>query len=85
MSLLIEEKIHKHSAVFDTCVYGARQPDGSQLPVAAIALRPGSECQLSPAELKDELNATLTAEEQLARIEIMDWNDFPVRDYGKDP
>jgi acyl-coenzyme A synthetase/AMP-(fatty) acid ligase len=82
-SLLIEEKIHKHSAVFDTCVYGARQPDGSQLPVAAIALRHASEFQLTPAELKDELNATLTAEEQLHRIEIMDWNEFPIGITGK--
>ncbi len=82
-SLLIEEKIHKHSAVFDTCVYGARQPDGSQLPVAAIALRPASECHMTPAELKDELNATLTAEEQLARIDIMDWNEFPIGITGK--
>jgi acyl-coenzyme A synthetase/AMP-(fatty) acid ligase len=82
-SLLIEEKIHKHSAVFDTCVYGARQPDGSQLPVAAIALRQASEFQLTAAELKDELNATLTAAEQLHRIEIMDWNEFPIGITGK--
>jgi acyl-coenzyme A synthetase/AMP-(fatty) acid ligase len=82
-SLLIEEKIHKHSAVFDTCVYGARQSDGSQLPVAAIVLRHASEFQLTPAELKDELNATLTAKEQLHRIEIMDWSEFPIGITGK--
>jgi long-chain acyl-CoA synthetase len=82
-SLLIEEKIHKHSAVFDTCVYGARQSDGSQLPVAAIALRHAGEFQLTPAELKDELNATLTAKEQLHRIEIMDWSEFPIGITGK--
>jgi acyl-coenzyme A synthetase/AMP-(fatty) acid ligase len=82
-SLLMEEKIHKHRAVFDTCVYGARQPDGSQLPVAAIALRHASEFQMSAAELKDELNATLTAAEQLHRIEIMDWNEFPIGITGK--
>jgi hypothetical protein len=29
------------------------------------------------------LNATLTAEEQLHRIEIMDWNEFPVGITGK--
>jgi acyl-CoA synthetase (AMP-forming)/AMP-acid ligase II len=80
-SLLIEEKIHKHSAVFDACVYGARQPDGSQLPAAAIAL--ASEFQLTAAELKDELNATLTAEQQLHRIEILDWNEFPIGITGK--
>jgi acyl-coenzyme A synthetase/AMP-(fatty) acid ligase len=82
-SLLIEEKIHKHSAVFDTCVYGARQPDGSQLPVAAIALRDASEFQLTPAKLKNELNAVLKAEEQLHRIEIMDWKEFPIGITGK--
>jgi acyl-coenzyme A synthetase/AMP-(fatty) acid ligase len=82
-SLLIEEKIHKHGAVFDTCVYGARQADGSQLPAAAIALRNRSEFQLTPEKLKDELNATLTAEEQLHRIEIMDWKDFPIGITGK--
>jgi acyl-CoA synthetase (AMP-forming)/AMP-acid ligase II len=82
-SLLIEEKIHKHRAVFDACVYGARQPDGSQLPVAAIALRHASECQLTAAELKDELNATLTAAEQLHRVEIMDWDEFPIGITGK--
>jgi acyl-CoA synthetase (AMP-forming)/AMP-acid ligase II len=37
----IEEKIHKNPAVFDACVYGEMQSDGSQLPAAAIALRPG--------------------------------------------
>jgi long-chain acyl-CoA synthetase len=82
-SLLIEEKIHKNSAVFDTCVYGERQPDGSQLPVAAIALRPASECHGTSAELKDELNAMLTAGEQLARIEIIDWSEFPIGITGK--
>jgi acyl-coenzyme A synthetase/AMP-(fatty) acid ligase len=82
-SLLIEEKIHKHSAVFDACVYGARQPDGSQLPAAAIALRDASVRRLNAAELKDELNATLTAEEQLQRVEIMDWNEFPIGITGK--
>ncbi len=82
-SLLIEEKIHKHGAVFDTCVYGARQSDGSQLPVAAIALRHTSELRLTPAELKDELNANLTAKEQLHRIEIMDWSEFPMGITGK--
>jgi long-chain acyl-CoA synthetase len=82
-SLLIEEKIHKHSAVFDACVYGARQPDGSQLPVAAIALRHAGEFQLTPAELKDELNATLTAAERLHWIEILDWNEFPIGITGK--
>jgi long-chain acyl-CoA synthetase len=82
-SLLIEEKIHKHVAVFDACVYGARQPDGSQLPAAAIALRKASEFQLTPTELMSELNALLTAAEQLHRVEIMDWKEFPMGITGK--
>jgi acyl-coenzyme A synthetase/AMP-(fatty) acid ligase len=84
-SLLIEEKIHKHPAVFDTCVYGARQADGSQLPAAAIALRQASEFRViqTAAELRAELNAMLTTEEQLQQIEIMDWNDFPMGITGK--
>ena len=40
-SLPIEEKIHKHRAVFDACVYGGFQQNGFQLPCAAIALRSG--------------------------------------------
>jgi long-chain acyl-CoA synthetase len=82
-SLLIEEKIHKHPVVFDTCVYGARQPDGSQRPVAAVALRHAVEFHMSAADLKNELNAILTAEEQLDWIEIMDWSDFPIGITGK--
>jgi long-chain acyl-CoA synthetase len=82
-SLLIEEKIHKHPAVFDACVYGARQQDGSQLPAAAIALRQGSECPLNAAKLRDELNAMLTAEEHLQWVEILNWNDFPIGITGK--
>jgi long-chain acyl-CoA synthetase len=82
-SLLIEEKIHKHPAVFDACVYGARQPDGSQLPAAAIALRQAGERQPTATELRDELNAMLTVEEQLQRLEIMDWDDFPMGVTGK--
>jgi long-chain acyl-CoA synthetase len=82
-SLLLEEKIHKHPAVFDACVYGSRQPDGSQLPAAAIALRPGAEFQLNAARLEDELNALLEPDEKLRRIEILDWSDFPIGITGK--
>lgn len=63
--------------------HAARQADGSQLPVAAIALRDAGEFHMSAADLKDELNATLAAEERLDRIEIMDWNEFPIGITGK--
>ena len=82
-SLLIEEKIHKHPAVFDACVYGSRQPDGSQLPAAAIALRQESQFQLAAPRLRDELNAMLTPEEQLQRVEVLDWSEFPIGITGK--
>jgi long-chain acyl-CoA synthetase len=82
-SLLIEEKVHKHPAVFDACVYGARQPDGSQRPAAAIALRPAAGFRAAAAQLRDELNAMLTAEEQLQQVEVLDWKDFPVGVTGK--
>jgi long-chain acyl-CoA synthetase len=31
-TLLMEEKIHNHPAIFDACVYGERQLDGTMLP-----------------------------------------------------
>jgi hypothetical protein len=34
-------------------------------------------------QLRNELNAMSTAEEQLQRIEILDWNDFPIGSTGK--
>ena len=58
-SLLIEEIVHKHPGVYDACVYGARQADGTQAPAAAIALLTGVD--IDPARLREELNAMLPA------------------------
>jgi long-chain acyl-CoA synthetase len=80
-SLPIEETIHKHPAVFDVCVYGARQPDGTQAPAAAIALRPGFD--VSAEALRDELNAHLAPADRLRDLAIMEWADFPVGITGK--
>ena len=80
-SLLIEEEIHKHGAVFDACVYGARQPDGTQSPAAAVALRPGS--ALSGAELRAIVNARLGTREQLTRLDLVEWSEFPIGLTGK--
>lgn len=80
-SLPIEERIHAHPAVFDTCVYGQRQPDGTQLPAAAVALRPGF--RLSAEQLRTELNETLLPAERLCTVEILPWKDFPVGITGK--
>lgn len=80
-SLLIEENVHKHPAVFDACVYGARQSDGTQLPAAAIALRAGVEMTLET--LERELNELLSPEEQLDRVDIVPWKEFPMGITGK--
>lgn len=80
-SLPIEEKIHKHPAVFDACVYGAYQSDGTSLPAVAIALRKGH--NLSGDELLRALNATLTEKEQLHSCTIMPWSEFPIGVTGK--
>ncbi|HEV2079548.1 MAG TPA: class I adenylate-forming enzyme family protein [Allosphingosinicella sp.] len=80
-SLPIEERLHYHPAVFDICVYGARQADGSQRPAAAVAVRPGFD--IDERNLEAELNELLGPEEQLERVEIVDWRDFPVGITGK--
>jgi long-chain acyl-CoA synthetase len=80
-SLPIEEKIHKHSAVFDACVYGKMQEDKTQLPAIAVALRDGF--VISENELLQQLNELLTKEEKLHHCEIMKWSDFPIGVTGK--
>ena len=80
-SLPIEEEIHKHPAVFDTCVYGERQPDGTQLPAAAVALRAGA--QTGAEQLRRELNARLAATDHLHRVKILPWSAFPLGVTGK--
>ena len=80
-SLPIEEKIHKHPAVFDACVYGRRQADGSQLPAIAVALREGF--HYSSERLLRELNEGLTPNEQLCNCILMPWSEFPIGVTGK--
>lgn len=80
-SLLIEEEIHQHPAVFDACVYGERLADGTQSPAAAVALRPGS--TVCAAELRTALNARLGARQQLSTLDVIDWNEFPIGLTGK--
>lgn len=80
-SLPIEERLHFHPAVFDLCVYGARQGDGTQAPAAAVALREGAD--IGPDKLREELNAMLEPNERLDRVEILDWSDFPIGITGK--
>ena len=80
-SLPIEEKVHTHPAVFDACVYGERQDDGTQLPAAAVAIRAGT--QRTEASLLHELNLLLDEQERLHRVEIMEWDAFPIGVTGK--
>ncbi len=80
-SLPIEECLHEHPAVFDACVYGARQPDGTQAPAAAIALRPG--VSVDPDELWRTLNARLGWREQLVAVRVLQWSEFPIGITGK--
>lgn len=81
-SLPIEEKLHRHPGVFDLCVYGARQLDGTQLPAAAIALRDGG-ADADEGRLLAELNERLSAAEQLSFVEIYRWEEFPIGITGK--
>jgi len=80
-SLPIEEKIHKHPAVFDACVYGKMQEDGTQLPAIAVALRNGF--FISESELLHQLNELFNKEEKLHYCEIMKWSEFPIGVTGK--
>jgi len=80
-SLLIEETVHRHPAVFDACVYGSRHPDGSQAPAAAIAVRAGVEIGVDA--LTAQLNRALEPAEQLIHVEIIPWQTFPIGVTGK--
>ncbi len=80
-TLPIEETIHKHPAIFDACVYGERQLDGTTLPAAALSLRTGF--QLSAEALQRELNEMLSTLERLHRVDILPWTEFPMGVTGK--
>ena len=80
-SLLVEERVHQHPAVFDACVYGARLPDGRQSPAAAVAVRAG--VATSVEVLTAELNSVLGPAEQLAHVEVLPWEAFPLGVTGK--
>ena len=80
-TLPIEEKIHKHPAVFDACVYGTLLENGYQLPYAAIALK--ADFVYNDCELLKELNQLLSTSEQLYRCDIICWYEFPFGVTGK--
>lgn len=80
-SLLIEEILHKHEAIFDICVYGYSLMDGSQLPAAAVALRKGY--TYSEDVLLEELNTGLSSDQKLISLQIIPWLQFPFGVTGK--
>ncbi|HVE65061.1 MAG TPA: long-chain fatty acid--CoA ligase, partial [Thermoanaerobaculia bacterium] len=80
-SLPIEEKLHKHPAVFDLCVYADVVPDGTARPAVAVALKHGVET--SPPLLKEEFDRLLDPAEHLHRVDILPWAEFPIGVTGK--
>src|SRR5688572_14947334 len=62
-------------------VYAHRLADGTQAPAAAVALR--KECRITATALRTALNAQLSPREQLSRLDLLDWNDFPIGVTGK--
>lgn len=80
-SLLIEEEVHRHPAVFDACVYGERQADGSQGASAWVAINDGQ--NVDSESLRAEINSRLAANNRLGRIELRSWDEFPMGITGK--
>jgi long-chain acyl-CoA synthetase len=80
-SLPIEEKIHKHPAVYDVCVYAQKQIDGTYLPAVAAALKENS--NIDNSLLLSEFNQLLDEKEKLCRCDIMEWSEFPIGVTGK--
>lgn len=80
-SLLMEEALHKDPAVFEACVFGARQRDGTQSPAAAIVLRAG--ITSDAATLRARLNQHLPEREQLVDVRLLRWGEMPLGLTGK--
>ena len=80
-TLPIEELAHKHEAVFDACVYGARQDDGTQRPAIVVAIRSG--VRMTEEQLLQQLNRMLNSKEQLCSLKIIPWKQFPMGLTGK--
>ncbi|MFP5392914.1 MAG: AMP-binding enzyme, partial [Gammaproteobacteria bacterium] len=81
-TLPIEERVLKLDGVLDTCVFGVAQADGYERPVALVALHEGAPVRAA-AELRAELNAQLSAAEQLQAVWLVPWSQFPIGATGK--
>lgn len=81
-SLLIEEKLHSHPAIFDCCVFGVMEDAGFESAAAIVAIN--SECpEITEQQLLLELNSTLPRDENLTFLRIREWADFPIGITGK--
>jgi len=81
-TLPIEERILKYPGVLDTCVFGIRDEDGFDLPVAVVALRDDAPLHAAQTVLID-INAQLATREKLHYLWIIPWQDFPIGATGK--
>jgi acyl-coenzyme A synthetase/AMP-(fatty) acid ligase len=81
-TLLMEEEVLKHPAVFDTTVFALTQADGKVVPAAAVALKNGAD-ETDAERLRLELNEKLPEKDWLAELKVTRWNEFPIGVTGK--
>ncbi|WP_037583893.1 hypothetical protein [Stigmatella aurantiaca] len=81
-TLLMEEEVLKHPAVFDTTVFALTQADGKVVPAAAVALKNGAD-SMDAERLRLELNAKLPEKDRLAELKVTRWSEFPIGVTGK--
>jgi len=81
-TLLLEEEVLKHPAVFDTTVFALTQANGNVVPAAAVALKSGVEV-IDVERLRLELNAKLPAKDRLVELQVTRWSEFPIGVTGK--
>jgi long-chain acyl-CoA synthetase len=82
-TLLMEEEVLKHPAVFDTTVFALTRPDGTVVPAAAVALKSSVADSVDAERLRLELNAKLPEKDRLAEVKVTHWNNFPIGVTGK--
>jgi long-chain acyl-CoA synthetase len=82
-TLPMEEIILKHPSVLDTSVFGVRTDrTGLEVPAAVVALRADAQ-PIATEALLHALNQRLPAEQRLAHMWVIDWDDFPIGATGK--
>jgi long-chain acyl-CoA synthetase len=81
-TLLMEEEVLKHPAVFDTTVFALTRADGVVVPAAAVALKHGADA-IDAERLMLELNKQLPEKDQLVELKVTRWSEFPIGVTGK--